>query len=64
MTEHEDPDCTGTWVLDAEAKEKAELYCTRCSARYAATAEHSLAAVRENLLSISLMVMGLAGRLQ
>jgi hypothetical protein len=62
MLAHADPDCTGTWVLAPPNKERAQLCCTRCAARLPATAEQSLAAVRENLLSIQLMVMGLAGR--
>jgi hypothetical protein len=62
MAEHESPECTGTWMLEAAGGEQAALRCSRCAARYEATAERSLAAVRENLLSISLLVMGLAGR--
>lgn len=62
MPEHESPECTGTWMLDGEPDGGAVLCCSRCAAHYPATAEYSLAAVRENLLSINLMVLGLAGR--
>jgi hypothetical protein len=63
MPEHQNPDCTGTWELEPHEDRPAELRCTRCPAQFPATAEHSIEAVRENLLSISLIVMGLAGRL-
>jgi uncharacterized protein YbaR (Trm112 family) len=66
MLEHRGPDCTGTWKIDAreESGAKGEVRCRVCRRRYPATLPVMLAAMRENLLTIQMLALGLAGRLQ
>lgn len=64
MLEHRDPDCTGTWMLEPEEEEgRARVCCPTCGAYRPATLEATLAALKENLLSVQMIALGLTGRL-
>ncbi|HEX7240876.1 MAG TPA: hypothetical protein VF263_11455 [Longimicrobiaceae bacterium] len=63
MLEHRDPDCTGTWSLEPEETGPGRVRCTVCTADYPATLEATLDAMKENLVSVQLIALGLTGRL-
>lgn len=65
MPEHRDPDCTGTWSFERESEggSPGRVLCTVCGVRHPATLETTLDAMKENLLSVQLIALGLAGRL-
>jgi hypothetical protein len=63
MLEHRDPDCTGTWSLEPEGGEvQASVRCTDCDVVHPATLEVTLDAMKENLVSVQLIALGLTGR--
>ncbi len=66
MLEHRGPDCTGTWKIEPrdESGAPGEVICRVCGRCYPGTLPVMLAAMRENLLTIQLLTLGLAGRLQ
>jgi hypothetical protein len=64
MLEHRDPDCTGTWTLEPdEGGGRGRVRCPACEASRPATLEATLDAMKENLLSVQLIALGLTGRL-
>lgn len=64
MLEHRDPDCTGTWTLEpGEGGGRGRVRCPTCEASRPATLEATLDAMKENLLSVQLIALGLTGRL-
>jgi len=64
MLEHRDPDCTGTWMLEPEeGGGRGRVCCPTCGASRPATLEATMAALKENLLSVQMIALGLTGRL-
>lgn len=64
MLDHRDPDCTGTWSIEPpQGEERGEIRCTACQTSHPADLEATLDAMKENLVSVQLLALGLSGRL-
>ncbi|MET0398509.1 MAG: hypothetical protein ABW277_17075 [Longimicrobiaceae bacterium] len=64
MLEHREPECTGTWTLEPEEEGgRGRVRCPTCGASRPATLDATLAAMKENLLSVQMIALGLTGRL-
>lgn len=64
MLEHRDPDCTGTWTLEPdEGGGRARVCCPACGTSRPATLEATLDAMKENLIGLQMIALGLTGQL-